>query len=147
MVVRKHGVLVVRVRFSAPRFSEKIVGPCTNLGAPTRITRDMRQEFHKLVRDGIPEKIRKGGRVPSTRILSTEELSTELKRKLVEESRELKAADSPEAIIEELADVKEVLEALRAALFIKREKVEEARRAKREKRGGFDGRIFLEYVE
>lgn len=107
----------------------------------------MRQEFQKLVRDGIPEKIRKGGETPSIHILSTEEFAAELKKKLVEESRELETADSPDAIIEELADVEEVLEALRAALFIDREKVEEARRAKRDKRGGFDGRIFLEHVE
>lgn len=58
----------------------------------------------KLVRDRIPELIRRNGGQPRTRRLSDEEFATALTRELIEEAQEF-AADATEG---ELADVLEV---------------------------------------
>jgi predicted house-cleaning noncanonical NTP pyrophosphatase (MazG superfamily) len=107
----------------------------------------MRQEFHKLVRDGIPERIRSNGETPVTRVLSFEEYVIELKKKLLEEAAEFQSAESRESMIEEIADIREVLDSLTDALAIALNDLERMQKEKREKRGGFSQRIFLEHVE
>ncbi len=64
--------------------------------------------------------------------------------KLIEEATELSKAETAEHHKEELADVKEVLEAIQVALGISDVEIEEAQISKREERGGFAGRIILD---
>ena len=92
----------------------------------------------KLVRDKIPEIIRADGKKPITRILTTEEYLEELDEKLNEEIAEYQADKS----LEEMADVLEVLFAICEARGHSVEELMEVREAKREKRGGFEERIF-----
>lgn len=99
--------------------------------------------YNKLVRDRIPDIIRKNGQEPTTRILSTQKLARALKNKIIEESIELGKARSKKDIIEELADIEECIEALRHAEGIPSFAVDRVRREKNRKRGGFSKRIFL----
>lgn len=102
---------------------------------------------NKLVRDYIPEVIQKTNKKFSTRILSQKEYKTEIKKKLSEELIEYVEAETDEEAVEELADILELLHAavkLHGSSF---EAVEEVRKKKAEKRGGFDKRIFLIEVE
>ena len=92
----------------------------------------------KLVRDKIPEIITKAGKTPITRILTEEEYLAELDKKLNEEIAEYQADKS----IEEMADVLEVLFAICEACGHSIEDLMEVRDSKREKRGGFEQRIF-----
>ena len=92
----------------------------------------------KLVRDKIPAIILADGKKPITRILDTEEYLEELDKKLNEEIAEYQANKS----IEEMADVLEVLFAICEARGHSVEELMEVRAAKREKRGGFEERIF-----
>ncbi|MBP3617102.1 MAG: nucleoside triphosphate pyrophosphohydrolase [Lachnospiraceae bacterium] len=92
----------------------------------------------KLVRDKIPAIILADGKKPMTRILDTEEYLEELDKKLNEEIAEYQADKS----IEEMADVLEVLFAICEARGHSVEELMEVRAAKREKRGGFEERIF-----
>lgn len=92
----------------------------------------------KLVRDKIPEIILADGKKPITRILDTEEYLEELDKKLNEEIAEYQADKS----IEEVADVLEVLFAICEARGHSTEELMAVREAKREKRGGFEKRIF-----
>jgi predicted house-cleaning noncanonical NTP pyrophosphatase (MazG superfamily) len=69
-----------------------------------------------------------------------------LRAKLVEEAEEARAAPDGQ-LRPELADVLEVLQALAAAHGMRWEEVVVEATHKRGERGGFDGRIFLEYVE
>lgn len=92
----------------------------------------------KLVRDKIPAIILADGKKPMTRILDTEEYLDELDKKLNEEIAEYQADKS----IEEMADVLEVLFAICEARGHSVEELMEVRAAKREKRGGFEERIF-----
>ncbi|HEY5156213.1 MAG TPA: nucleoside triphosphate pyrophosphohydrolase [Acidimicrobiales bacterium] len=97
----------------------------------------------KLVRDLIPEIIRDSGREPVVRVLDQPEYLTELLRKLVEEAEE--AATSPrEKLLEEIADVHEVLLALLAALNETLPSLESLASEKRSSRGAFRDRLYLE---
>lgn len=76
----------------------------------------MKKEYQKLVRDRIPDIIRAKGSIPETLILleKTEYLS-ELKKKFQEELDEYLSAETPEARLEEMADIFEVITALNEA--------------------------------
>ncbi len=110
-------------------------------------THVIRKEFNKLVRDRIPEIIAANGDIPHTRVMETEEYERALMEKISEEARELGLAGTRGEIIEEAADVFEVLEAMLKAYEISDEEVKAAKDSKRVKRGGFDGKIMLEYTE
>ncbi len=106
----------------------------------------MRVAHHKLVRDQIPEIIAAAGRRPMTRVLDQAGYQAALRTKLVEEARE--AQEAPDGqLAAELADVLEVLKALAAAHGLSWEDVVSEADRKRAERGGFGGRIFLEYVD
>ncbi|WP_053363446.1 nucleoside triphosphate pyrophosphohydrolase [Bacillus sp. FJAT-27251] len=103
--------------------------------------------YNKLVRDLIPEVIEKTGKNFSTRILSNEEYITELKKKAFEELNEYVETESKEDSVEELADLLEILHALAEYHGSSIEEVEEVRKKKVEKRGGFKEKVFLIEVE
>ena len=96
-------------------------------------------EYHKLVRDKIPEIIRNGGEVPKVRILEQEEYLTCLENKLDEEVAEFQRDKSPE----ELADILEVVYALAEGIGCGKDELLSLCDQKREARGGFEKRIFL----
>jgi predicted house-cleaning noncanonical NTP pyrophosphatase (MazG superfamily) len=106
----------------------------------------MRLDYHKLVRDGIPRIIETEGGRPVTRVLGQAGYMAALRAKLIEEAEEAQAA-SDSQLRAELADVLEVLQALAIAQGMTWEDVVVEATRKRGERGGFDQRIFLEYVD
>ena len=94
-------------------------------------------EYNKLVRDKIPEILDGKNISYKRRIASPEEYRTELIKKLGEEVAEFMEAGNPE----ELADVLEVVEALKK--LPEYHGVDELKKQKREERGGFDQKIIL----
>jgi predicted house-cleaning noncanonical NTP pyrophosphatase (MazG superfamily) len=103
--------------------------------------------YNKLVRDRIPEIIESTGKNFSTRVLNNEEYITELKNKSFEELQEYVQKTNNEDAIEELADLLEIIHALAEYHGSSIEMVEEVRKVKAEKRGGFKEKIFLLEVE
>jgi predicted house-cleaning noncanonical NTP pyrophosphatase (MazG superfamily) len=101
------------------------------------------KRYDKLVRDRIPQLIVEDGRSPLTRFLNDWEYVAELKKKLIEEAMEYQKSGS----IEELVDIGEVIHAILAIENVKVEDYQKMRLDKREARGGFEDRIFLEGVE
>jgi predicted house-cleaning noncanonical NTP pyrophosphatase (MazG superfamily) len=99
--------------------------------------------YNKLVRDRIPQLIVEDGRKPFTRFLNDWEYLAELKKKLQEEISEY--AKSGE--LEELVDIGEVIHAILTVEKVSVETYQRMRLEKREARGGFEKRIFLESVE
>lgn len=97
----------------------------------------------KLVRDRIPEIIRASGREPVVRVLDESEYLTELLRKLVEEAEEAASSES-DSLMEEIADVHEVVLALLAALGASTTTLESLAAQKRSSRGAFQDRLYLE---
>lgn len=94
---------------------------------------------NKLVRDKIPEMIAESGRKCKTKVLSEKDYIFELERKLSEEVHEYKLDKNPD----ELCDVLEVVYTLAVARGMSVEELEAKRLAKREIRGGFDGKVYL----
>jgi predicted house-cleaning noncanonical NTP pyrophosphatase (MazG superfamily) len=103
-------------------------------------------QYHKLVRDRIPEIIRRDGRECATEMMTEEAYRQALLQKLLEEAHEA-AAVGPEKLVEELADLYEVIDAIMAAYGIEREAVLAKQAHKRAERGGFERRIRLLWVE
>ena len=104
----------------------------------------MRYDYNKLVRDKIPEEINKiEGRKANYRILDEEEYLKEIDKKLFEEAHEFVEEHS----IEELADLMEVINAEIKVRNINYEDIEEVRKTKAEKKGKFENKIYLNYVE
>ena len=121
----------------------------------------MKKEFYKLVRDKIPEIIAATGDSVTAHIITDErEIMDELFVKLEEEVAEFKEAyknyismqktnDSAAPVIEELADVLEVLNGMCYHIPIRQMKdaVEKERESKYRARGGFEKMWFLETTD
>ena len=104
----------------------------------------MKYNYNKLVRDKISEEINNmEGRNATFRIMEDEEYSKELNRKLLEECHEFIEENNPE----ELADVMEVVEAIAKLKSIQWDEVRKIQEEKRNKKGAFNKKIYLEYVE
>lgn len=99
--------------------------------------------YNKLVRDKIPELIESDGKKCVTHILSEKEYITALETKLDEEVAEYHADKN----LEEMADVLEVLRTICIAKGYTLEELEQLRAKKAAKKGEFEEKIFLKYVE
>lgn len=97
-------------------------------------------KYNKLVRDKIPEYIRKKGGTPITHIAGEKEYWEKLKAKLTEEFEEFKLDES----IEEFADLLEVVDAIIDYKRFDRKEIEVVREKKVEERGKFKDRIILD---
>ncbi len=99
-------------------------------------------QYHKLVRDKIPDIIREAGKTCTVSVLSDDDYLKMLDEKLNEELAEYQESKS----MEELADLLEVMSAVAAARGSSLKEVEEIRSRKAEKRGGFEKKLLLEEV-
>lgn len=104
----------------------------------------MRYTYNKLVRDRIPENInKKPGKTCKYKILNDDEYLKELNRKVIEEANEFIEENS----IEELGDLIEVIKAIMEVKCYSVEQIKEAMENKRDIKGAFSNKIYLEYVE
>lgn len=102
----------------------------------------MRQEHNKLIRDLIPEIIRQAGRECEVKTMSQAEYHQALLKKLVEEAKEATQANSNN-LVEELADVYEVVDAILINLEINKSLVLAKQEQKRQEKGGFNKKLRL----
>ena len=103
------------------------------------------EKYNKLVRDKIPNIITNNGEIPVTRMLNDEEYKIELERKLYEEYQEVINSKDKDRL-EELADMIEVIKALASLEGKNLQDIILLAEQKREKRGGFKDKIYLERV-
>lgn len=99
-------------------------------------------QYHKLVRDRIPEIIEADGKTCTWETLSEEAYLQLLDEKLNEELAEYQESKS----LEELADLLEVMQAVVRARGWTSEQLEQLRADKAARRGGFEKRILLTSV-
>jgi len=97
-------------------------------------------KYNKLVRDKIPEIIKRKGVVLITHIADDSEYWQKLKEKLQEEVNEFLKENNEE----ELADILEVIYAICDFKNFDKEKLELLRKKKVEERGGFKDKIILD---
>ncbi len=105
----------------------------------------MERVYNKLVRDRIPEIIIANDETPVTRILNDADYKKSLEEKLYEEYEEVLSSEGTERC-EELADMIEVIRVLAQLENKTLEEIIGIADEKREKRGGFEEKIFLEKV-
>lgn len=100
-------------------------------------------KYNKLVRDKIPQNIEALGKRCDYYVLNEEEYKKELDKKLLEEANEFIADHSTE----EMADLIEVVEAIKKSNNLKNEEIEKVRLEKKAKKGGFEEKLYLVEVE
>ena len=103
----------------------------------------------KLVRDKTMEQCCKED--PSSsfsyKYLTDQELQPHLFNKLQEEVIEVIETKSKEQMCSELADLLDVIDAIKKHNLISEEEIATVRKRKAESRGGFDARLFIEWIE
>jgi len=103
----------------------------------------MEKFYHKkLIRDKIPEIIKANNGKYKLRVMEENEFKKELKKKLIEEVKEVIEAEKSE-LGKELADVLELIKSIAENENIKFELVEEKQKQRRKERGGFKKKLFL----
>lgn len=108
----------------------------------------MRKIYNKLVRDNIPKMIEKSGRKAQYRVLEDkEEYIQALRNKLLEETNEFLAAQSVREMVDELNDIKEVVDAIADVIGIDCREMARFRYLKSCANGIYGKRYFLECVE
>lgn len=101
--------------------------------------------YKKLIRDNIPEKIEARGAAYQTRKLSAAEFKVELLKKVGEEASSLPALTKRSEILEELADVAEVIAEIQRLFDITDAELRQKRKEHMISKGGFSKKIFLEW--
>ena len=101
------------------------------------------KQYDKLIRDRILEIIEGAGEKPYWRVLNKKEYLIEIKKKVLEEAKELSRAKKKNDIIDEVVDVQELIDVLISELGLKKSEIQKQQRIKNKKRGGFKKRLFL----
>ncbi|MFN7161022.1 MAG: MazG-like family protein [Candidatus Gracilibacteria bacterium] len=105
------------------------------------------KEYNKLIRDNIPAIIASTGKHAEIEVLEDNTIIAALKNKLEEEVKEVIEASDREEVLEELADVLEIVDSLAREHGWNLEDVLKKKEEKRALRGGFEKRLFLKHVE
>jgi len=99
--------------------------------------------YNKLIRDKIPQIIEMAGKSHNVITLDQNSFLVELKKKLIEESIEFKNAESKLEIVNELADIEEIVETLMKEYEISDNELKSRKIEKKLKNGGFEKKLFL----
>lgn len=99
--------------------------------------------YNKLIRDRIPEITKADGWESLTKVLNTKDFIIELKKKILEEAKELNEGKGDQNLIEELVDIQEIIDAILAEKKVKFLEFRKIQSQKRQKRGGFRKKLFL----
>lgn len=99
--------------------------------------------YNKLIRDGILAVLKKEKLEYTSRVLDEKEYEMAIKAKFHEEINEFEKAQTTADVINELADILELIHAAAKLHNTSFEELDEIRKQKKNSRGGFEERIFL----
>lgn len=104
--------------------------------------------FNKLVRDKYFEDMQNDTSQNTIfRKLDQDEFITEILNKIEEEASELKNFKNEDNLVEELADLYELLDIIKNEMNISEDDIQNAKLQKIKKAGGFDKKIYVESNE
>jgi predicted house-cleaning noncanonical NTP pyrophosphatase (MazG superfamily) len=103
--------------------------------------------YRKLIRDNIPVKMDRVEAAYETRKMGKKEFKRELLKKVGEEASGLLAAKNKKELIEELADVLDVIKEIRKHWEIKPSCIRKSQKENARKKGGFKKKIYLVWSE
>jgi len=122
-ILRKNGVRVKCSDYFDPKYDSK--------------------NFYKLVRDKIPINIESRGEKTTTIKIEPKQLLSFLKEKAIEEALEFYWESANDAVIEELADIYEIIRSSCNVFNISIKEVEDIADKKAQSKGGFESGILL----
>jgi len=99
--------------------------------------------YNKLIRDKIPEKIKRNGGDYEIKKLSQRLFEAELLKKVGEEASGLMSSKTKDELASELADVIAVIEEIKRLKRITSKQILKALNENFDKKGGFNKRLFL----
>lgn len=102
------------------------------------------KKYNKIVRDRIPEVIRQNNKTCEVSFVDDKTAIEYLVKKISEEAKEFEESGYDK---KELADLYEVVDAVRDKLKIKNSQISQIRRKKAKERGIFNNNIVLKSVE
>ena len=103
-------------------------------------------QYAKLVRDNIKKWHEEAGHTVMATQLTGDKLKTALMHKLQEECEEAMATTNRSELIEELADVQQVIQDLCNVAAISRSEIDAIRIKKLDRKGGFSKGVYIEQV-
>jgi len=103
----------------------------------------MIKKYNKLIRDRILEIIKTVGEKPYSRVLNKKEYLKEIKKKILEEAKELTKAKNKKEIVNEIVDIQELIDVLTSELGFTKTGIKRQQKIKNKKRGGFKKKLFL----
>ena len=101
------------------------------------------KKYNKLVRDKVPDVLKRKGKKYEAHVANDEEYWQTLKQKLLEETEEFLESEGEE----EIADILDVLDEIFEFMGLKRKYIEFVRKQKAKEKGKFKKRIILEKAE
>lgn len=101
----------------------------------------------KLWRDKAVERLEQMGSKIHWTKLDEDQFAKQLKVKLLEEAEEVCVAKTKESLLEELADILEVIASFCELHDVSLQDITELQHKKRQERGGFQGRKFVTIAE
>ena len=102
--------------------------------------------YNKLIRDKIPDKIKRSGAAALYRILNKKEFEKKLICKAEEEASGMQAAKTKAELISEIADVLDVIDEVKKVKKIATSQIKKAQQKNNQKKGGFKKRIYLNWT-
>lgn len=102
---------------------------------------------NKLWRDDAVSMMEKHGSRMHWRTLNDAEFDEQLRLKLIEEVHEVCMTSTKPDLISELGDIFEAIDALCRLHGVERQEILASQEKKRQERGGFDHRVFVEKAE
>ena len=103
----------------------------------------MIKKYNKLIRDRILEIIKAAGERPYWRVLNKKEYLREIKKKILEEAKELTGAKNKKEVVNEIVDIQELIDVLASELGLIKTEIKRQQKIKNKKRGGFKKKLFL----
>lgn len=102
---------------------------------------------NKLVRDKILEIMTNHGSKLYSYALNDVDFEKQLKIKLIEEAHEVQQSNNSQELLEELADVMEIVHQLLSLHNFTITELNKAQKAKRDTKGGYNNRCFVTFAE
>jgi len=106
-----------------------------------------RFELNKLVRDKLRDEYGCMEQIAVYKELSPEEHKTYLIKKIIEEALEIETDKPVDEIINEIADLQQVIDDLAVICNITKDQISFAQKHRYDLKGGFSGGVFVETLE
>jgi predicted house-cleaning noncanonical NTP pyrophosphatase (MazG superfamily) len=103
--------------------------------------------YNKLVRDKIPEVIKKAGGTAEFKKLTSKQFEKELLIKVGEESTGLLGAKNKKEMASEIADILAVIDEIKKVRKITNQDIQKELTSNMERKGGFNKKLFLVWSE